>query len=108
MSSHRTTKAYGLSIAKKLKELLQESNIPVQDLYLYGSYAKGLASEDSDIDIAVICQPFKQSKIQETVAMYMNIVDTEPKCEIHVLYPSELNNPYSIVASELRDYGIVV
>lgn len=40
-------------IIKKYLNILQENNIPVWRIYLYGSYVKGSNREDSDIDLAV-------------------------------------------------------
>jgi hypothetical protein len=45
-------------IGKYLKRL-EENNIPVQKAILFGSYAKGSASEDSDIDLAIVSAVFK-------------------------------------------------
>ena len=34
--------------------LLREQNVAFENAYIFGSYAKGTAREDSDIDIAII------------------------------------------------------
>jgi len=46
-------KKEAIEIAGKYKKLL-EKHFPHDKLYLYGSYATGKSSEDSDIDVAVI------------------------------------------------------
>ena len=46
-------KAKAIQIAKSYKAAV-ESRLPLKALYLYGSYSKGNATEDSDIDIAVV------------------------------------------------------
>ena len=33
--------------------------MPIESLYLYGSYAKGSARKDSDIDVAIVVQHFE-------------------------------------------------
>ena len=40
------------SVEKYIKEISKHYNI--QEVYLFGSYAKGTNNEDSDIDIAII------------------------------------------------------
>ena len=42
-----------MSIAKAYADSVRRV-LPVKDIYLYGSYARGTAGKDSDIDIAVI------------------------------------------------------
>ncbi|MFH0774818.1 MAG: nucleotidyltransferase domain-containing protein [bacterium] len=43
-----------VSIVNKYLNLLRESHISFEQVYLYGSYAKGNPQEDSDIDLAII------------------------------------------------------
>ena len=44
---------------------LEENKIPVQKVFLFGSYAKGTSREDSDIDIAVISTFFKGDRYSD-------------------------------------------
>lgn len=46
-------KKEAIEIARKYKKLL-EKHFPHDKVYLYGSFAAGRGSEDSDIDVAVI------------------------------------------------------
>ena len=48
-----------LNILKRLKELLEHTNIHVDRLILFGSWAKGTQREGSDIDVVVISNDFK-------------------------------------------------
>lgn len=45
-----------MSIAKAYADSVRRV-LPVKDVYLYGSYARGTAGKYSDIDIAVIVDP---------------------------------------------------
>ncbi|MBI4822910.1 MAG: nucleotidyltransferase domain-containing protein [Nitrospirae bacterium] len=45
----------------KLKEL----NVRVERVLLYGSYAKGQAKEDSDIDLIIVSRDFERMNIRE-------------------------------------------
>ena len=42
-----------ISMLERYRRLLTRY-IPVEELILYGSYAKGTASKDSDVDVAVV------------------------------------------------------
>ncbi len=48
-----------LNIIQRYYNIVSRQNINIEKLYLFGSYAKGTADEDSDIDIAVISENFK-------------------------------------------------
>ena len=38
-----------------VKKILENEHLKIDKIYLYGSYAKGTANEESDIDIMVLC-----------------------------------------------------
>ena len=46
-------------IIKRYIKVIIENNVKIDKLYLFGSYAKGCAQDDSDIDIAIISRNFK-------------------------------------------------
>ena len=47
-----------LNILKHLKELLERNNVHVDQLILFGSWAKGTQQEGSDIDVVVVSKDF--------------------------------------------------
>ena len=46
-------KEEAIEIVRKYRSLLKEY-LQIENIYLYGSYAKGIIREDSDIDVAVV------------------------------------------------------
>jgi uncharacterized protein len=52
-------------VIKKFKEELQKYGIQPEEIILYGSYAKGNAREDSDIDLVVISRDFENMNLRE-------------------------------------------
>lgn len=46
-------------IVQRYITFLKEDNLSIKDIYIYGSYAKGTAHKDSDIDVCVISSDFK-------------------------------------------------
>jgi len=46
-------------IIKRYSKVIGDNNVKIDKLYLFGSYAKGGAQNDSDIDIAIISRDFK-------------------------------------------------
>ncbi len=56
-------------IIEKYKEELRKLGINVEKVILYGSYARGTFREDSDIDLAVISEDFKDLNLRERLEM---------------------------------------
>lgn len=54
-----------INLIKNYITALKSNHIPVQKVILFGSYLKGSAREDSDIDIAVISPLFKGDRYQD-------------------------------------------
>ena len=52
-------------VINKFKEELKKYNIYPERIILYGSYAKGNAREDSDIDLVVISSDFEDMNLRE-------------------------------------------
>lgn len=50
-------------IQKKINaylRLLHQDKLPIQQVFLFGSWAKGTASKDSDIDLCIISKDFSK------------------------------------------------
>lgn len=96
-------------IINDIKKLVQclNKNIKVDSVILFGSYAKGTAVEDSDVDIAIISPEFGQNPLRDKQIIYRTIAneDIEPCFEIHTFSPGELKNSNSFFVSEIRSTG---
>ena len=78
---------------------------PVKDILLYGSYAKGLATKDSDIDMAVVMDRVpEKTKMEITIALYRIALQINPIIEPKCIYWDEYLNPEpaSILAEIIR------
>ena len=102
------TKDEAIALARKFKEELVHNNIPVQSMYIYGSVARGDARKDSDIDIAVVCLPFKKTRHEENFAISKNRWDVDLRIESICLHEEDFNNPYWAIPQEVKSYGIAV
>jgi predicted nucleotidyltransferase len=47
-----------LNIIRDYIQELKKNNIHIRDVYLYGSYARNIPSDESDIDVAIISDSF--------------------------------------------------
>lgn len=78
-------------------------NYPYERMILFGSFVKGHAHEDSDIDIAVIFKDYDESLDMQLQLMRMTR-KVDSRIEPHPFRESEFNfsNP---LASEILKYG---
>ena len=71
-----------------------QQQFPVRKLLLYGSYAKGLATIDSDIDIAVVIDRMPgKDKMEVTIALYRIAAKINPVIEPKCIWYDEYINP---------------
>ncbi len=98
----------GLRVAERFKSLLLSRGYPVRRLVLYGSVAKGTAKPDSDIDIAVITDPFALSRIEEGGDILLASKDIDARIETVTLHPEDFNRPFFTLGMELERTGVEV
>lgn len=60
-----STKSAVIDLIRKYVTRLNQNNISVQKVILFGSYMKGTPREDSDIDIAVISSAFAGNRYSD-------------------------------------------
>ncbi|MCK5680346.1 nucleotidyltransferase domain-containing protein [bacterium] len=54
-------KKQAYEVAKRYADFLRKSKLGVKKVYLFGSYVKGTANENSDIDLAVVFETLLDS-----------------------------------------------
>jgi len=86
-------------IYQKIQEyihLLEKNQIKVWRLYLYGSYAKGHFSEDSDIDLAVFLEKEDLDGFEEDAQLMKLRRKVDIRIEPHPFAKSDFDetNPY--------------
>ena len=66
----------------------------IDQVILFGSYAKGNARDESDIDVAVISSDFR-NKPEMKILMYLSRIATKVDCSLEAVafYPEELIDP---------------
>lgn len=98
----------GLTLAKAFKKKLQASGLPIRQVYLFGSVSRDQATEESDIDIAVVCLPFLSSKHDENVRFRRERWPIDLRIETVCLHPEDFENKYFTLAQEVKKHGISV
>lgn len=92
--------------ARKFIKSLSKSGIKVNKAYLFGSFAKGKAKKDSDIDVCVISSSFSKDYFAEMVKLRKYSLKIDSRIEPVPFLPKDLNDRYSTLASEIRKFGI--
>jgi uncharacterized protein len=98
-------KEHALNIAKKYAELIKKK-YDVKRVFLFGSTTRGMNTENSDIDIAVIMNKFTDFfEIQFEMMKLRRQVDL--RIEPHPFLESDFNikNPFT---NEIIKYGIEI
>ena len=88
------------SIKKSCKAILDEYN--VKFCYLFGSYAKGLATEDSDVDLLI--------SVEADGLKYFELIETlreSLKKKVDLLDVSQLTNNQKLI-EEILNYGVKI
>ena len=69
---------------RKLVSIL-EKTVHIETIILFGSHAKGTASDESDIDIAVISPTFGHNPLFDKQLVYRTVIleDIDPLFDVH-------------------------
>ena len=106
--------AQSIQIDKSTREILdkycqtisQDANLAVEQIYLFGSHAKGTTRKDSDIDIAVISDQSSANSHNYRLNLLRKRKGISYSIEPHPLTQQDLNNQYHPLAQAIRDHGI--
>lgn len=97
-----------LNIIEIIKEYIKEVSkyYNIQEVYLFGSYAKGTNNEDSDIDVAVVINS-EENTFDLLVQLMMYTQDIDLRIEPHPfkIEDFEEGNPF---IDEIKNTGLKV
>ena len=94
-----------INIVKLFKDKAYVSYKP-KEVYLYGSYAKGTAYEDSDIDVAFVYDQYKSNTYLEDWAKLWKL-SHEVDIRIEPVIVDE-NDDISGFLSDIKSSGIII
>lgn len=94
-------------VVEKVKRYAEavRQNFPVRKIILYGSYAKKLAKEGSDIDVAVVMRRFEGDRLLSRAKLFKLRSDMD--LMIEPVFLEEKNDPSGFLADILRTGEII-
>ena len=100
-------KSQVVKIITKFVRALKDAGISVDRIILYGSYAKGAARLDSDIDIAVVSKDFGKDRVEEGMALFRIAGKIDSRLE-PVPFSTKVyeNDTWIPLVYEIREKGI--
>jgi predicted nucleotidyltransferase len=98
----------GLAIARTFREAVLAQGYPVQRVIVFGSVARYEATEDSDLDIAVICEPFAETRHEENVALRRLCWDIDVRIEPFCLHTDDFRKQNFALPYEIEREGVEV
>ena len=101
-------KEEGLSVARKFRIALAVAGLPVQRVLVYGSVAHGTSTEDSDLDIAVICAPFRETRHDENMVLRTVRSDIDLRISPYCFHPDDFHKEWFGLAQEVERTGVEV
>lgn len=104
-NSHRLNQEIA-SIVRRYLQTIERAGIPVQEILVFGSHAKGTPYAGSDIDVAVVSPRFGHDRHDERVQLMRLRRGISTAIEPHPFHPDDLNDRWSSLAQEVKKYGI--
>ncbi len=87
---------------------LQKIGLPVSAAYIFGSYAKGTADDNSDIDICIISPVFGKDYFSEMVKLRKIALEIDSRIEPVPFSYQDLEDKYDTLAVEIRKFGKIL
>lgn len=97
-----------VNLINKYIRLLKQKGIKVSKVILFGSYAKGIAEQDSDIDLAIISSQFGQNNLEEIIFLRKLALEIDSHIEPLPFSPQDIKDRYSTLAQEIKKYGVLI
>lgn len=96
-----------LEIALEYINKLQEAGIKIDKAYLYGSYARNRATEDSDIDIAIVSPDLTGDRFEDALFLKRFRMSLDLRIEPLPIRPENFKEEDPIV-SEILSHAIPI
>ena len=97
-----------IKLTESFRSLLENDNIQIDSMIVFGSQAKGNTRPESDIDICVVSPSFGQNDTEEMQMLFKKARHIDSRIEPYPMSPKnllEIDNP---IVSEITKWGVLV
>jgi len=91
-----------LNCAKRFVEKVRENGVPIEAVYLFGSWVQGRGTEWSDIDVAIVSPAFEGTLFYDRRKLYRAILAVDTAIEPHPYRPEDFTEKDLFVREILR------
>ncbi|GHU72200.1 hypothetical protein AGMMS49992_07650 [Clostridia bacterium] len=99
------TKDEAIDIARRYTNFI-DKQIPVENAYLFGSYAKGTADKFSDIDVAIVSRHFSGDIFEDRLWLMDQVHHIDSRIEPHPYTLERAKEPMTFFTHEIQRTGI--
>jgi predicted nucleotidyltransferase len=97
-----------LIIARRFRDAIRAEGYPIERVILFGSTARNQAVEDSDIDVAVVCNAFAPVRHEENMVFRRIRRTIDLRIEPISLHPDDFRSPAFALTREIEREGVEV
>jgi predicted nucleotidyltransferase len=91
--------------AIRFRNVLEKKGIPIERMIIFGSYAKGKAKPDSDIDICIVSPKFGKDSIEELQFLLKQRRKVDSRIEPIPISSLEYRETSSPLIFEIKKFG---
>lgn len=100
------SKSEAIKIVESYAKELRRNNFSFSQIFLFGSFAKGEATKDSDIDVAVVSDKLK--KFENSFLLWKMRRNVDIRIEPHGFSVKDFKNMSDPMVYEIRKTGVKI
>lgn len=93
------------AVVRRFTDHIKKSGIPVRYAVLFGSWAKGNANKDSDIDVCLVSPRFGQDELSEMQYLMRETMHVDDRIEPIPLSVEDYETDATPFIIEIKKYG---
>jgi predicted nucleotidyltransferase len=97
-----------IKLTHAFRALLENDNIPVDSMIVFGSQAKGNARPGSDIDICVVSSSFGHDDMSEMQMLFKKARRIDSRIEPYPMSIENLKAVHNPIVNEITTWGVLV
>lgn len=96
------------TVVRNFAKKVALSGVPVSDAILFGSWAKGTATDNSDIDVCIVSPQLGKDWVSEVVSLRQLALGIDSRIEPIPLNSQDMLDKFHPLANEINKFGVRV